>query len=66
MLHVAEARDDLTDLEPVESERLQHHLVHDHGRAAHEIAGLPLGAVHQLEHFDDTMGLLDLHHRHAA
>jgi hypothetical protein len=38
---------------------------HDHGRPPHEITGLPLRAVHELEHFDDTMGLLDLHHRHT-
>ncbi|MGH8970367.1 MAG: hypothetical protein ACRDV1_10510 [Actinomycetes bacterium] len=44
---------------------LHEHMVHDHGRAAHEIAGLPLTAVHELEHFDETLGLLDLRHRHG-
>jgi hypothetical protein len=43
---------------------LRDHLVRDHGRASHEIDGLPLGAVHRLEHIDQTMGLLDLNHRH--
>ena len=57
---------EMTDREPVEAERLDEHLIHDHGRTAHEIARLPLAAVHQLEHFDETMGLLDLRHRHGT
>lgn len=43
-----------------------HHLTHDHGRARHEIIGLPVAAVHRLEHFDQTMGLLHLNHSHPS
>lgn len=64
-MYVADAPRELTDQEPVDAERLDEHLIHDHGRPPHEITGLPLRAVHELEHFDDTMGLLDLHHRHT-
>jgi hypothetical protein len=55
-----------TEHDPVEADRLEDHLVHDHGRAAHEIVGLPLRAVHELEHFDERMGMLALRHRHTA
>ena len=44
---------------------LHHHLTHDHGRAVREIAGVPLGSVHHLEHFDQSIGLLHLDHQHA-
>lgn len=47
-------------------QRLLEHLLHDHGRARHELDGLPLGAIHELEHFDQSLGLLDVHHSHAA
>ncbi len=45
---------------------LHDHLTHDHGRARHEIAGLPFAAVHRLEHFDQNLGLLHLNHRHPT
>jgi hypothetical protein len=45
---------------------LHDHLVRDHGRSPHEIAGVSLDAVHQLEHVDQTMGLLQLGHRHSS
>jgi hypothetical protein len=31
----------------------------------HEIARLPLHAIHDLEHIEAAMGLLQLHHRHS-
>jgi hypothetical protein len=43
---------------------LHEHLVRDHGRAHHELNGLPLAAVHRLEHVDQAMELLHLDHRH--
>ncbi|MGZ4615972.1 MAG: hypothetical protein ACXV4A_10440 [Actinomycetes bacterium] len=45
---------------------LHDHLIREHGRARHEIAGLPLAAVHRLEHVDQTIGLLDLSHSHPS
>ena len=45
---------------------LHHHLTQDHGRASREITWLPLGAVHHLEHFDQSMGLLHLNHQHTG
>jgi hypothetical protein len=45
---------------------LEDHLIHDHGRLPYEIARMPLRAVHDLEHFDGSLGLLDLHHCHVA
>jgi hypothetical protein len=45
---------------------LHHHLTKDHGRAARDIRGLPLHAVHHLEHFDQSMGLLHLNHQHTS
>ena len=56
---------ELTDQEPADAQQLDDHLIHDHGRAPHEITGLPLHAIHDLEHFDEAIGLLKLHHRHA-
>src|SRR6478609_3279677 len=47
----------VVELAAVDAERLYDHLVDDHGRAPHEILGLPLDAVHELEHFDVEMGL---------
>lgn len=52
--------------DPVALERLHAHLLHDHRRASHELAGLPLDAVHELEHFDVAVGLLHLDHTHAS
>ena len=63
-MHVSNVPQQRTDQEPVDAEWLVDHLIHDHDRPPHEIAGLPLRAVHDLEHFDDTLGLLDLRHRH--
>jgi hypothetical protein len=65
-MSIADATWELRDHEPVDAQRLDDHLIHDHGRAPHEITGLPLHAIHDLEHFDDAMGLLDLHHRHEG
>lgn len=45
---------------------LREHLVTAHGRAPHELGDLPLDAVHQLEHFDVSMGMLELPHRHGT
>jgi hypothetical protein len=65
VMYVAKAQRQLTDQEPVEAEWLGDHLIYDHGRPLHEIAGLPLRAVHELEHFDESLGLLALHHSHT-
>jgi hypothetical protein len=54
-----------TVVDPVPLDGLHAHLLHDHHRAAHELTGLPLDAVHELEHFDVTVGLLHLDHSHA-
>ena len=43
---------------------LHDHLVRDHGRNPNEITGLPLAAVHRLEHVDQALELLHLDHRH--
>ncbi len=63
------AGDDLADLaglaDLADDELLRDHLLQDHRRVAHELAGLPLVSVHELEHFDDTLGLLRLRHRHG-
>ena len=48
----------------IEGERLGEHLAHEHGRMLHEIAGLPLQAIHELEHIEAAMGLLQLNHHH--
>jgi hypothetical protein len=48
------------------SPRLHDHLRHDHGRQERELDGLPLAAVHRLEHLEDDMGLLQLRHRHLT
>jgi len=50
--------------DPDTHDQLLAHLIHEHRRLPHEILGLPLDAVHQLEHFDDDAGLLVLGHRH--
>jgi hypothetical protein len=47
------------------SNPLHDHLIRDHGRSAHEIDGLPLVAIHRLEHVDQAMELLYLDHRHG-
>jgi hypothetical protein len=52
--------------EPLAADALREHLVTVHGRPPHELGDLPLGAVHELEHFDVSMGLLELHHVHGA
>jgi hypothetical protein len=56
----------MTGDEADETDGLRDHLIDDHGRAAHELTGLPLSAVHELEHFDEAAGLLRLQHRHRA
>jgi len=55
-----------TGADPVALDRLHTHLRYEHHRSWHELAGLPLDAVHELEHFDVTIGLLHLDHTHAA
>lgn len=55
----------MTPVDAATHDRLLAHLIDDHRRQPHEILGLPLDAVHQLEHFDDSAGLLFLGHRHA-
>jgi hypothetical protein len=65
-MHVSNAPQERTDQQPVDAEWLVEHLVHDHDRLPREIAGLPLRALHDLEHFEQSFGLLDLHHRHRA
>jgi hypothetical protein len=64
-MYVANTPWERIDQKPVEAEWLDEHLIHDHGRLPHEITGLPLRAVHDLEHFDESVGLLDLQHRHG-
>ena len=63
------AGSDLTDRtglpDIADDELLRDHLLHDHSRVAHELAGLPLASVHELEHFDETLGLLRLRHQHG-
>jgi hypothetical protein len=66
IMYFADAARELIHQERVVAERLDDHLVHDHGRLLHEITGLPLPAVHELEHFDESLGLLALHHSHTA
>jgi hypothetical protein len=78
-MYVADARHETdTELDPgfdsefdsefemarIDGERLGEHLAHDHGRMLHEIAGLPLRAIHELEHIEAAMGLLPLQHQH--
>ncbi len=53
-------------VDPEVLEQLRLHLLHAHHRAAHELSGLPLDAVHELEHFDAAFGLLQLDHTHLA
>jgi hypothetical protein len=53
-----------TDQRDADADWLVSHLVHQHGRRPHEIAGLPVRALHELDHIEDSMGLLDLHHHH--
>jgi hypothetical protein len=65
MLHVTDGPREQAKLEPVEDEQLRCHLIEDHGRAPHEIIGLPLAEVHGLEHFDEEVGMLHLRHRHT-
>jgi hypothetical protein len=65
-MYGATGTQELTDQRCADAEWLEDHLVHDHDRRPHEIAGLPLRAVHELEHVEDSMGLLDLHHRHGV
>ena len=50
----------------VDADGLGDHLVHYHGRRPLEIVGLPLRALHALEHFEGSMGLIDLEHGHPA
>ena len=50
--------------EPVHVDALHDHLVHVHRRRRHELRGMPLTAVHDLEHLDDELGLLLLNHSH--
>jgi hypothetical protein len=47
------------------STRLRDHLLSEHGRESRDLAGLPLAGVHRLEHVEDELGLLQLHHGHA-
>jgi hypothetical protein len=65
-MSIAHAPRELSNQEPADAQRLDDHLIHDHGRAPHEITGLPLPAIHDLEHFEEAMGLLQLDHRHAS
>lgn len=51
-------------VEPEPLEQLRVHLLHTHRRASYELSGLPLDAVHELEHFDAAVGLLQLDHMH--
>ena len=44
---------------------LHRHLLHDHGREPRELEGIPLGAVHRLEHVEDDLGLIELRHAHG-
>jgi hypothetical protein len=45
---------------------LRDHLLHDHGRTAHELDGVPLPAMHRLEHLEQTMSLVHLGHHHEG
>ena len=47
------------------STRLRDHLLAAHGREIRDLAGLPLAGVHRLEHVEQELGLLHLHHGHA-
>ena len=50
----------------MESDLLLSHLIHEHGRAGYDIVGIPLAHLHELEHLEDNLGLLELHHEHSA
>ncbi len=65
-MYVAHSSRELTDHEHDQADQLGHHLIHDHGRRAHEIVGLPLRALHELEHIEESMGLLFLRHSHVG
>ena len=65
-MHVADAAQERTEPNPAEPAWLEEHLTNDHGRLPHEITGMPLRSLHDLEHFDESLGLLDLHHCHIA
>ena len=69
-MYAANQSRELTDRDDADAyadaQRLADHLLRDHGRLPHEIAGLPLDAIHDLEHFDESLGLLHLRHRHQA
>jgi hypothetical protein len=63
-MYVTNSPQELTHQQVVDTDRLGHHLLHEHGRRMDEIAGLPLRALHELEHIEESMGLLDLRHSH--
>jgi hypothetical protein len=65
MRHVDDGSSDLSE-HAVDAQALADHLIDDHGRSAHEISGLPLHAVHELEHVEEAMGLLGLRHSHTS
>jgi hypothetical protein len=44
---------------------LRGHLLDAHHRAARELAGVPVDALHVLEHVDDDLGMLHLDHTHG-
>ena len=45
-------------------ETLREHLVREHGRRGHELFGVPLDAVHRLDHVDQDAGMVELEHTH--
>jgi hypothetical protein len=65
-MYVANSPRERSHEEHVDADRIGRHLVHSHGRRADEIAGLPLRALHELEHIEESMGLLDLQHSHTV
>jgi hypothetical protein len=63
-MHVPDVPRPRTSHESLDADWIVDHLIHDHGRSPHEISGLPPAAVHDLEHVDESLGLLYLHHCH--
>ncbi len=41
------------------------HLIHQHGRTRRELDGLPLAALHRLEHVEQALDLIALDHQHV-
>jgi hypothetical protein len=63
-MYVAQSPPELTDHDQLAAEQLGEHLALDHARRWREDPGMPLRALHDLEHLEASMGLLELRHSH--